>query len=132
MKTSWGEDKETLCYHGENPKTKEWCLLKTYGGALVENVTQAVARDLMANAVLNVEAADYDVVLTVHDELIAEIGEGCECGTCHWCDVRGQPSEKEYHETMLDMFLKLMCDTPTWARGLPVAAEGWVGRRYRK
>lgn len=113
-KTPWGADKLTLFYWGKHPKTGEWCQLKTYGGALTENVTQAVARDIMANGMLKAEAAGFEMILTVHDELLAEATQG------------PQGAKK------LDEFMALMCGLPTWAKGFPVVAEGWVGARYRK
>lgn len=118
-KTPWGAEKPTLFYWGSHPKTGEWCELKTYGGALFENITQAVARDIMVNGMLNAEAAGYEMVLTVHDELLAEVADDDETGG--W-------SAKE----SLEDFMKLMCQLPTWAAGFPVAAEGWVAQRYRK
>lgn len=87
---------------------------KTYGGSLTENIVQAVARDLMAAAMLKCEAAGYPIILSVHDELIAE-----------WTPFPSCP------DPLVD-FIKLMCHTPAWAKGLPVNAEGWVGNRYRK
>ena len=117
MKTPWGEEKETLLYAGEDPKTHQWGLLKTYGGALVENVVQAIARDIMAGGMLRCEAAGFPILLTAHDELLAEIPEFSP-------GFKSQPS--------LDSFIGLMCDLDPWAKGCPVAAEGWVGKRYRK
>lgn len=114
--------------HGEKEELHYWAVdeqkqfseCKTYGGALVENITQAVARDLMANGMLKVEAAGYNVVLTVHDELVAEIE------TEFIADCNGKDSE------VLERFIDLMCDVPSWAMGCPVTAEGWIGSRYRK
>ena len=110
-KTPWGEEKDELRYWATHPKTKEWCRLHTYGGKLVENVTQAIARDLLANGMLKVEAAGYETLLTVHDEVLAETG-------------LKNPS--------VEAFIKTMCDVPPWALGCPVAAEGWTGSRYHK
>lgn len=91
----------------------QWVRQKTYGGRLAENVTQAVARDVMAEAMLRCEATPpyQELVMTVHDEIVVETDEGA-----------GD----------LEEFLHVVSIAPTWARGLPVKAEGWVGRRYRK
>jgi DNA polymerase len=80
----------------------------TYGGRLVENATQAVARDLLAAALVRLEAAGYRVVGHVHDEVLVE------------------------GEHPVEDIVKIMCDSPSWAAGLPVDAEGFVCERYRK
>jgi len=113
-------EREELCYMGEDPKTKVWCLLKTYGGALVENIDQAISRDLMAHAMQTVEAQGFPVVLTCHDELLAEI------------ERRAALDHPGSYAGVRAQFESLMCQLPKWALGLPVAAEGWVGDRYRK
>jgi DNA polymerase len=84
---------------------------KTYGGSLVENIDQATARDIMASGMLKCEAAGYPIVLTVHDEIVAEVEDG-------------KGSVKD--------FVRLMCDLPAWAEGCPIEAEGWEDRRYHK
>lgn len=103
--------KDVVAFWGVDSKTKRWQMQFGYGGLWTENAVQAIARDLMAEAMLNVEAAGYPVILTVHDELL--------------CDVpAGHGSVEEFE--------KLMCKLPAWADGLPVSAEGWSGPRYRK
>ncbi|UTC28003.1 DNA polymerase I [Stenotrophomonas phage A1432] len=113
-KTPWGEMRPALTYMGVDPYTKKWRRQDTYGGMLVENITQATARDLMADAMLRCHENPeklYDVILSVHDELIAE------------CDMdRGSVKDFETE----------MAYTPEWAEGCPVKAEGWTGPRYRK
>lgn len=93
-----------------NGLTRKWETQTMYGGLWVENATQAVARDLMADAILRLEAAGYDVRLTVHDEVIAT----------------ASPSRS------VEEFVNVMSAVPSWAAGCPVAAEGWAGDRYRK
>lgn len=109
--TPWGEPTVKLRYWGVNPKTKQWNRTSTYGGKLTENIVQAVCRDLMRDAMHRAEAAGYPNVLTVHDELVAEI-------------PKGFGSVEEYEA--------ILAELPAWADGFPVVAEGWRGERYRK
>lgn len=99
-------------YQGENQLTRQWGFQYTYSGKLVENCTQALCRDLLANALLNVEANGYPIVLHVHDEIICET-----------------PDTSEYTVGELE---KLMCSLPEWAEGFPLVAEGAEMKRYAK
>lgn len=85
----------------------------TYGGKITENVVQAVARDVMAHAMLRLEENPpyHEIVMTVHDELVAEINKGV-----------GNLNEYE----------KLITVVPSWASGMPIGAESWRGQRYKK
>jgi DNA polymerase len=100
-----------VSYWGVNSRTRKWDRLYGYGGLWCENFVQATARNLLAAAILRVEAAGYPVVLHAHDELVAEVPEG-------WGDL---------HE-----FERLLATAPDWIEGCPIAAEGWRGKRYRK
>lgn len=110
-KTSWGEMKDSVTYMTVDSLSKKWVRTNTYGGKLAENVTQAICRDLMAEAMLRVEAAGYPIVITVHDELVCEVPEGF-----------GSVEELE----------QIMCVVPNWATGFPIKAAGWRGKRYKK
>lgn len=99
-------------YQGENQLTRKWGFQYTYSGKLVENCTQALCRDLLANALLNVEANGYPIVLHVHDEIICET-----------------PDLPEYNVAELE---RLMCELPEWAEGFPLVAEGQELKRYAK
>lgn len=99
-------------YQGENQLTRQWGFQYTYSGKLVENCTQALCRDLLANALLNVEANGYPIVLHVHDEIICET-----------------PDLPEYNVAELE---RLMCELPEWAEGFPLVAEGQELKRYAK
>lgn len=108
----WGDIKPSLTFMGVDPHTHQWTRQTTYGGMLVENITQAVSRDLMAEAMLRCAHSDvYQPVLSVHDEIVAEALQGTGC---------------------VEEFEQLMATVPDWADGCPVAAEGWTGVRYHK
>lgn len=100
-------------YMGLNQYTRKWERLRTYGGKLAENVTQATARDCMADVMLAADNQGIETLLTVHDELITEAD-----------DARAQWQS--------DTLEQLMSTPPKWAPGLPVAGDGWIGTRYRK
>ncbi len=101
----------SLVYKGVDQWTRKWVEKQFYGGLAMENIAQAVARDVMAEAMLRVESAGYKVVLTVHDEVVVECRKG---------------------HGSLDEFNELMMTLPAWAEGLPVSAKGWRGVRYHK
>jgi len=116
MREKFGKMRPALTYWGNNSDYKKgpkgWLKLDTYGGKLCENITQAVARDILANAMLNLEAAGYPIVLHVHDEIVSEVPEGWGC---------------------IEEFERIMNRMPSWAADYPIkCAGGWVGARYRK
>lgn len=115
-------EREEIMYWGPG-KAGALTEFGTYGGSLTENAVQAIARDLLANGMLNAEATGvYENVLTVHDEDVAEVDPVAFESEY---DLRG-------HEAILKHFMGLLCKTPPWSAGCPVAAEGFVARRYRK
>jgi DNA polymerase len=109
--TPWGEMKSALHFSAVNSFSKQWGRQSAYGGLLVENIVQAVSRDLLADALLRVESHGYLPVLSVHDEIVAQAE--AKFG-----------SEQEFE--------RLMTALPPWAVGCPVAAETWTGSRYGK
>lgn len=112
---TFGEEPElkklSLHYMGVDSRTKQWILESTYGGKLVENGDQGISNCLLRKGLLRWDARGYWVVLSVHDEGVAEIAEGFGS---------------------LDEASSLLCTLDPWATGLPVTAEGWRGKRYRK
>jgi DNA polymerase len=102
----------TISYMGINQYSRQWQRLKTYGGKLFENICQAVARDVMAWNMPAIEAAGYQIVLTVHDEVVTEA-----------------PDSPEFNADHLG---QLLAAAPPWAAGMPLAAGGFEAYRYRK
>jgi len=111
VKTPWGESKLALHFMGVNGVTKKWEREHTYGGKIVENITQAVARDIMAYAMFKAEKSGYPVAFSVHDEIVSEVPDGF-----------GSISE----------FEKILCTLPVWAKDCPITAKGFITKRYRK
>lgn len=105
-------EKETLTYEGVDAKTKQWTRLQTHGGKLLENLSQAVSRDILLNGLLNADARGFDLIGHVHDEIIAEHEIGTKPG--------------------LEELIECMTESPAWALDLPLGADGFRSDVYRK
>ena len=105
----WGGP--SISYMGMDQTTKKWKRIETYGGKLVENCVQAVARDCLAQAIENLEAKGLPVVFHIHDEVVID----CRADTA-----------------TLDDVVDIMSRPIPWAPGLPLNADGWVGGFFKK
>lgn len=105
----WGNP--SIMYTGMDQTTKKWKQIETYGGKLVENCVQAIARDCLAEAIERLEALGYAVVFHVHDEVVIEC----------------TPERAD-----LDRVAAIMSQPPAWAPDLPLGADGWIGEFYKK
>ncbi len=109
--TPWGAMRDTAQVDTLNSVTRQWVSQIIWGGLLTENVVQATARDLMATAMMALEVKGYNVILSVHDEIICEVPDNFGS---------------------LDEMIDIMTRVPAWAEGCPINAEGKEGKRYRK
>jgi DNA polymerase len=105
-------EKGEISYMGVDQYTRQWKRVKTYGGKLIENCTQAFARDIMAANMQPIEDVGYEIVLSVHDELLTET-----------------PDTDDFNHEGLSALLSAV---PPWAAGIPLAAAGFETYRYRK
>lgn len=105
-----GKYGQKITYEGQGSKVY-FVREDTYGGKLVENIVQATARDVLAEAMLRLNAAGFPIVFHVHDEVIAEC---------------------KHDEHSLDEMNDILSQTPDWADGLPLAAEGFETKYYQK
>lgn len=103
---------DAITYMGMNQYTRQWSRISTYGGKLFENACQALARDVMAENMPFIENNGYEIVLTVHDEVITEA-----------------PDNENFSAEELSA---LLATNPSWAIGLPLAAGGFESKRYKK
>jgi DNA polymerase len=108
----WGNP--SVSYMGQNQTTKRWERVETYGGKLVENIVQAIARDCLAIAIENLEAQGLHVVFHIHDEVVID--------TPAWAN----------EDTMLKTVTKIMTKPIPWAQALPLNADGWVDKYFKK
>lgn len=107
----WG--KKSIRYQGMDQITKQWTYVDTYGGKLTENCVQAIARDLLAEAMQNLNNNGFEIVAHVHDEVICEM----------------PLTDSEYR---LNEMKRLMCVAPKWAPGFPLRASGENSLYYTK
>ena len=92
-----------ITYEGLNSANK-WVRGETYSGKLVENITQATARDLLAEAMWRMEKAGLDIVAHIHDEVVLEVRKG---------------------SVTVEDVTAIMNQNPEWADGLPLASAGY-------
>jgi len=104
-------DKEALHYYGVDQHTKKWGPISTYGGKLAENITQAIARDCLAESIARISAAGYQVVMHVHDEVILDV-----------------PANQADFERIVN----IMRQPIAWAPGLLLNADGFITSFYKK
>lgn len=109
----WGNP--SISYMGVNQASKKggkkWTRIETYGGKLVENVVQAIARDCLSQAITHLEQAGIPVIFHIHDEVVIE----CNADTASLDDV-----------------VKIISQPIPWAPDLPLGADGWVGQFFKK
>jgi len=110
IKTSWGDVKDSITFYGQIPLKKTWARVSTYSGKFVENFSQGIAADVMAQGAVNCERHGYEINALIHDEALAYHREG-------------QTPEE---------FSRLLTTVPDWAKGLPLAAPGGLVNYYRK
>ncbi len=114
VKTHYGF-RPRLTYIGVRSPSKVFGRISTWGGKLTENVVQAVARDLLMEALLRLEERGHAPALAVHDEIVCE-----------------RRKDGGITGTNLSHFLRSMSEVPEWAQGMPIKVEGWEAERYRK
>ena len=102
--------KDALHYYGVNQTTKKWEVNSTYGGKLVENIVQAIARDCLAETLLRLYEKNYDVVMHIHDEVVIDA----------------------YNDEKLDDVNNILAEPITWAPGLILKGAGFETRYYMK
>lgn len=102
---------DAITYEGMDQTTKQWGTQETYGGKLVENIVQAIARDCLADAMLRLDKAGYTICMHVHDEIVMEV-----------------PKDKGVVEEVN----KIMSEPITWAKGLPLQADSHKSFYYKK
>jgi DNA polymerase len=105
------ETKRSVTVMGVDSQTERWVRYPIYGGSLFNNVVQGSARDVLVHGMFAAERHGYPIVLHTHDEIAAEVPHGF--------------GSKEEFEQIINVL-------PAWAKGLPLTADGWRGKRYRK
>jgi len=111
--TPTGEMREGVTVRNQNTFTRQWGRNNLIGSSIFQSAVQGTARDFLANAMLNLETAGYELVNSVHDEVLLLVDE-----------QNGESAMKDV--------VRIMIKPPSWAPDFPLAAEGWYGKRYRK
>lgn len=113
LTTPWGQQKVGVTVHSQNTYTRQWSRNALIGSSIFQSAVQGTARDCLAVAMINLDKAGYEMVNIVHDEVLLLV-------------------EEQNGESALADATKIMTIPPVWATDFPLAAEGWVSKRYRK
>ncbi len=105
--------KESIRYMGMDQTTKKWGWVDSYGGKFVENLVQAIARDLLAYSMQRIKEEGFDIVMHVHDEIVAEVSV-------------------DFEDLALKEMCAVMAEEVPWAKGLPLTADGYTTPFYKK
>ena len=104
-------NKYIITYEGIDPTTKKSKRLTTYGGKLVENIVQAIARDVLAQAMMNLKNHGFNIVMHVHDEIVLEV---------------------EDKISSIEEICEIMCKENKYLKGLKLKADGFESKYYKK
>jgi len=113
LTTPWGSQKMGVVVHSQNTYSRQWSRNPLIGSSIFQSAVQGTARDCLAVAMLNLEQAGYEVINSIHDEVLLLV-------------------EEQNGESALADVIRIMTTPPVWAPDFPLAAEGWIGKRYRK
>ena len=111
--TPWGAKKLGVTVHSQNTYTRSWTRNQLIGSSIFQSGVQGTARDFLADATLRLYNAGYSVINLIHDEVLLLV-------------------EESESKSALDNVVDIMTTPPKWAENFPLAAEGWVDKRYRK
>jgi DNA polymerase len=111
--TPWGQLKDGILVWSQNTFTRKWGYNKLIGSSIFQSSVQATARDMLTESMLALDNEGYTVVNSIHDEILLLAPE-------------------DGADAALERVVEIMTKPPKWAPEFPLAAEGWVGKRYRK
>jgi DNA polymerase len=114
LKNKLGWEKLGVTVHSQNTYTRQWTRNQLIGSSIFQSAVQGTARDFLANAMLNLELNGYEIINSIHDEVLLLV------------------DEDKAEEALENDVMHIMTTPPKWAPDFPLAAEGWVGNRYRK
>ena len=113
LTTPWGTEKLGVTVHSQNTYTRQWTRNPLIGSSIFQSAVQGTARDFLADATLNITKVGYEVINLIHDEVLLLVDE-------------------ESGESGMEDVIRIMTTPPSWAPDFPLAAEGWVSKRYKK
>lgn len=111
--TPWGAQKLGVTVHTQNTYTRNWTRNTLIGSSIFQSAVQGTARDFLAEAMLSLDKAGYEVINSIHDEVLLLV-------------------EEQNKESAMEDVMKLMTTPPKWAPDFPLQADGWVDTRYKK